>query len=119
MQDSNGNYTFTQTDFVHYDMTTVDGAITIGGTTYDVASSYQPGCSGDASNSFHLVVVDRESLQLQNINNTYCTTQSNSEISRLIGDISSHLINPALLVFLASNGHPIPANWNFGFDGDA
>ncbi|MBV9481673.1 MAG: hypothetical protein JO249_13105, partial [Acidobacteria bacterium] len=120
VQDSNGNYTFTQTDFVHYDMTTVDGAITIGGTTYDVASSYQPGCSGDASNSFHLVVVDRESLQLQNINNTYCTAQSNSEISRLVGDMSAHLDgNPNALAFLVSNGHPIPADWSFGTDGDA
>ena len=27
--------------------------------------------------------------------------------------------NEGLLLFLASNGHPIPSNWNFGSDGDA
>ena len=26
--------------------------------------------------------------------------------------------NEGLLIFIASNGHPIPANWNFGTDGD-
>jgi hypothetical protein len=118
-QDSNNNYTFTQTDFVRYDIAT-DGTIKIGRTTYDVASSYKPGCTGDASNSFHLVVVDRESLQPWNINNTYCTAQNDVEITRLVGDISAHLVsNESVLVFLASNGHPIPANWNFGTDGDA
>jgi hypothetical protein len=118
-QDSSGNYTFIRTDFVRYDITT-DGTIKIGGTAYDVAGSYKPVCAGDTSNSFHLVIVDRESLQLQ-ANNTYCTAQSDYEIQRLNGDINtltSNLSDESKLVFLASNGHPIPADWDFGTDGD-
>ncbi len=116
--DSNGNYTFIQTDYVQYDITT-DGTIKIGGTTYTVADSYKPGCNGETSNSFHVLIVDRESLQPIQVNNTYCTAQSDSEIGRLASDIP-HVIgnNEGLLIFIASNGHPIPANWNFGTDGD-
>ena len=44
--DSNGNYTFIQTDYVQYDITT-DGTIKIGGTPYTVADSYKPGCNGE------------------------------------------------------------------------
>jgi hypothetical protein len=122
--DSNGNYTFIQTDYVQYDITT-DGTIKVGPATYDVASSYKPLCSGDASNSFHLVIVDRETLQLAIsptvvVNNTYCTAQSDTEIKRLVDDLSVWAgQNEGRLAFLASNGHPIPSNWNFGTDGDA
>lgn len=121
-KDSEGNYTFIQTDYVRYDITT-DGTITIGDTTYTVADSYKPGCNGDASNSFHLLIVHRETLQpvaTPAVNNTYCTAQSDSEIHRLATDLPKVVgNNEGLLVFLASNGNPIPANWNFGTDGDA
>ncbi len=119
--DSNGNYTFIQTDYIQYDMTT-DGTIKIGAKTYKVADSYKPGCNGDTSNSFHLVIVDRESLQFGPVpvDNTYCTARSDNEINRLFYDIRNVIgNNEGLLVFIASNGHPIPANWNFGTDGDA
>lgn len=119
-QDTNGNYAFIQTDYVRYDITT-DGTINIGTTPYDVASSFKPGCSGAASNSFHLVVVNRETLS-KKTSNTYCTAESDSEINRLTTDleiVTTNLSNEDLLVFLASNGHPIPANWAFGTDGDA
>ena len=122
VQDTNGNYTFTQFDFVHYDMITEDGTIKIGGTTYDVASSYKPGCTGDASNSFHLLKVERESPNNMLVNNTYCTAQSDSETARLVADlklITSNFTDPTALYFLVSNGHPIPANWSFGLEGDA
>jgi hypothetical protein len=119
--DSNGNYTFAQMDFVRYDIAT-DGSITVGQKTYTVADSYRVNCDGQ--NAFHIMVLDRETLQLANafgatINNTYCTAQSDFEINRLIGDTSQHTNNEGLLVFIASNGHPIPANWNFGTDGDS
>jgi hypothetical protein len=118
--DSNGNYTFIQTDFVRYDIQ-LNGDITVGATTYTVAGSYKPLCTGNASGSFHVVVVDRETLALA-ANNTYCTSQSDGEIGRIIGDLNtltSGFTNEAALVFIASDGKPIPANWNFGTDGDA
>ncbi len=119
-QDSNGNYTFTQMDFVRYDMTT-DGTITVGQNTYTVADSYRVNCDGQ--NAFHLVKVMRENPNAgATVNNTYCTAQSDTEIHRLIGDlgiITSNFTDEGTLLFLASNGHPIPANWNFGTDGDA
>ena len=122
--DSTGkNYTFIQTDYVRYSIGT-EGTIKIGTATYDVATSYNPLCSGNAANSFHLVIVDRETLQLPLapnivVNNTYCTAQSDVEIARLIGDLTAWAgNNEGRLALLASNGHPIPANWNFGTDGD-
>ncbi len=123
--DSNSKYAFIQTDYVHYDIK-LDGSITIGATTYDVASSYKPICSGSASNSIHIVVVDRESLTLSNstgieVNNTYCTSQSPGvELTRIDQDLAHFLGDgyESVLVFIASNGHPIPPDWNFGTDGD-
>ncbi|HMF74570.1 MAG TPA: hypothetical protein VK604_02805, partial [Bryobacteraceae bacterium] len=113
--DSNGNYRFIQTDYVRYDIT-MDGTIKIGNQSYTVANSTKP-CDG--SNSFHMVVVNRESLASAIADRTYCTGQSDAEITRLIGDIGNLVTNEGELVFFASNGHPIPANWNFGTDGDA
>lgn len=124
--DSNSNYKFIQTDYVRYDIDT-QGNITIGSTTYNIASSFKPGCSDpNAPNAFHVVIVDREALTLQNstgvqINNTYCTSQSAAgEFARMTFDIT-HTVgaNESLLVFIASNGYPIPADWNFGTDGDS
>ncbi len=113
----NGKLTFIQTDFVRYDIG-VDGTIKVGNTTYDVASSYKPGCGGVASNSFHLLILSRESLQPTIVNNTYCTAQSDIEILRLTNDLAAHATTEDVLVFLASNGHPIPQNWDFNTGGD-
>jgi hypothetical protein len=52
-------------------------------------------------------------------NESYCTAQSDSEISNLIRDLSDLVGSESNLVFIASAGHPIPANWNFGTNGDA
>jgi hypothetical protein len=52
------------------------------------------------------------------LNDTYCTATSDSEITRLTADLGKYVSNEAKLAFLGSNGHPIPANWNFGTDGD-
>jgi hypothetical protein len=115
-QDTNGKYTFIQTDYIKYDIG-LDGTIKIGPTTYTVASSYRyAGCNG--SNALHLVVVNRETPSVLIANNTYCTGQSDSDISHLIQDLQGVLGHEEQLVFFASNGHPIPVNWSFGTDGD-
>lgn len=113
--DSNGNYTFIQTDYIRYDITT-DGTITIGDKTYTVAgSNRQPGCNG--SNAFHLVVVNRENPEDPGgvvANDSYCTAQSpNTEIAHFQKDLESGLGNEGLLFFIASSGNPIPLDWNF------
>jgi hypothetical protein len=118
--DSNGNYAFIQTDFVRYDIAT-NGDISVGGTKYPVSTSFRvPGCDG--TNSFHFVIVDREDPTTLYGHNTYCTGSSDSEIGRLIGDLrtlTSNFTDEGRLVFMATNGSPIPSNWNFGTDGDA
>ncbi|MBV8069232.1 MAG: hypothetical protein JO270_04965, partial [Acidobacteriaceae bacterium] len=121
VQDTNGNYTFTQFDFVHYDMSTADGAITVGSTTYTVANSNRLS-SCDGQNAFHLLKVEREAPNNMLVNNTYCTAQSDSETNRLVADlnlITSNFTDPTALYFLVSNGHPVPANWSFGLEGFA
>jgi hypothetical protein len=112
--DSNGNYTFIETDFVRYDITP-DGTITIGGKAYTAADSFRNG-GCDVSNSFRLVVADRATLNVT-ANNSYCTAESDDQIGWFIGDLSG-AINETQLVFIGTNGHPIPTNWNFGNDGD-
>jgi hypothetical protein len=114
---SGKNYTFIQTDYVRYDITP-DGTITIGGTAYTAADSFRNG-GCDVSNSFRLVIVDRETLK-PSANNSYCTAGSdqNNQIGWFIGDLSGVVSNESLLVFIGTNGHPIPADWNFGTDGD-
>jgi hypothetical protein len=116
-QDSNGNYAFIRTDYVRYDITT-DGTIKIGNKSYPVAAAYKPYCDAAASDSLHLLVVDRESPDVGIANNAYCTGQNPSRL----GDMAKDLTGVAAegeLVFIATNGHPIPADWNFGTDGDA
>lgn len=110
--DSSANYTFIQTDFVRYDITT-DGTIKVGTKTYKAADApYKPGCDALASNSFHLLVVNRESPEDSPLaNNTYC------DFSSMANDLSG-VTDEGELVFIAANGHPIPANWNFGTNGD-
>lgn len=115
--DSNNKYTFIQPDYVRYDITT-DGTIKIGATTYTSAGSYRTnGCDG--SNAFHLVVVSREAPDSLIANNSYCTAQSDAQIKNFVTDLKGVVGHEDELVFIASNGHPIPANWNFGTDGDA
>lgn len=112
-KDSSQNFKFIQTDYVRYDITT-DGTVTVGTTSYEAASNTI--CGG--ANSFHLLVVDREMPSKLLSDNTYCTATSDAEIARLITDLGTLVTNEGQLAFLASNGHPIPANWNFGTDGD-
>jgi hypothetical protein len=119
-QDTNGNYTFIQTDYVRYDIG-VDGTIKIGATTYPVANANKyAGCDAAASNSFHLVVVSRESPDHLLINNAYCTSQTPSLFTNMVGDIGylNNTFGEGALYFIASNGKPIPADWNFGTNGD-
>ena len=115
--DSNGNYTFVQPDYVKFDIG-LDGSIAIGVTTYTVAGSGKvAGCNG--SNAFHVVAVQREAPGVLIGNESYCTAQSDGEITHIITDLSGLVGSESNLVFIASSGHPIPANWNFGTDGDA
>ncbi|MBV9268435.1 MAG: DUF3824 domain-containing protein, partial [Acidobacteriaceae bacterium] len=116
-QDSSSNYAFIQTDFVQYDITT-DGTIKVRNKTYEAANAgYKQACDAAASNSFHLVIVDRESLNTL-VDNVYCTGQHPSVLGSMATDLSG-VTGEGQLVFIASNGHPIPADWNFGTDGDA
>ncbi len=113
--DSNTNYTFIQTDYVRYDITP-DGTVTIGGIAYTAAASFRNG-GCDVSNSFRLVIVDRETLKSA-VNNSYCTAADDNQINYLEGDLGG--VNAeSQLVFIFTTGHPIPANWNFGTDGDS
>jgi hypothetical protein len=116
--DSNGNYAFIRTDFVRYDITT-DGTVKIGGATYATSSvgAYRPGCNSDDSNSLHLVAVDRETLAL-GANNLYCTGQDPAAFGAMTTDLSG-ITTESALIFIVSKGSPIPADWNFGTDGDA
>lgn len=115
--DSNGNYTLIQTDYVRYDIQ-LDGTIRVGSTTYSIASSYRaPGCDG--SNAFHLVVVQRDAPDITVANNSCCTAQSDAASRTMVLDLGGVVGREDQLAFIASNGRPIPANWNFGTDGDA
>jgi hypothetical protein len=122
--DYNGNYTFIQTDYVKYDLivngegTGQDGTISIGANSYTVAGSGKlPICTG--SNGFHVVAVNREVPGNVIGNESYCTAQSDSEITHLITDLSNLVGSESNLVLIASFGHPIPSNWGFDLDGDA
>ena len=65
------------------------------------------------------MIVDRESLELRALNNTYCTSKTDEEFNQLVADIYAEVgSSEKFLVFIASNGHPIPANRDFGTDGD-
>ena len=115
--DSNGNYAFIRTDYVRYDIAT-DGTVTIGNTAYPVANArYKyPGCDAAATDSFHLVVVGRESLAPL-ADNAYCTAQNPSHLGDMAKDLGG-VSSEAALVFIATNGKPIPLDWDFGTDGD-
>jgi hypothetical protein len=116
--DSNTNYTFIQPDYVTFHITT-DGTIQIGSTTYTVAGSGKvPGCDG--TNAFHVVAVQRAAPQVLIGNESYCTAANpTAEFPHLHNDLSALAQSEANLVFVASNGHPISPDWNFGTDGDA
>ena len=123
-KDSRGNYKFIQTDYIKYDLIVngsgagEDGTIKIGGNSYTVAGSNKfPICT--SSNGFHLVVVNREVPGTLLENGSYCTAEADSEITHFVTDLSNLVNSETNLVFIASFGHPIPANWNFGTDGDA
>lgn len=109
--DSNSNYKFIQTDYVRYDINPASGTITIGGTAYTVANSTRSsGCDG--SNSFHRVVVNRETLTLI-ANHSYCTAANDTEIIDFQNDLGGDAGSEANLVFVGTNGQPIPKNVSF------
>lgn len=115
-KDSNGNYAFIQPDYVTFDLTP-DGTIKVGSSSYPIASANKFSvCTG--SNGFHVVVVERDAPSVVLGNELYCTAQADSEISHLAGDLNNLAGSESNLVFVASFGHPIPANWSFGTDGD-
>lgn len=109
--DSNGNYTFIQTDYLTYDIG-IDGTIKIGSTTYAAPNP----CPG--ANSLNLVIVKSESPDKLLEYKIYCTTESDQYFTELTNLLSSYQ-DTNYLIFIASSGHPIPANWSFGADGDA
>jgi len=115
--DSNTNYTFIQPDYVTFHIT-MDGIIKIGTNTYTVAGSGKvAGCNG--TNGFHVVVVQRDAPQVLIGNESYCTASNpTAEFAHLHNDLSGLAGSESNLVFIASSGHPIPADWNFGTDGD-
>lgn len=116
--DNNSNYTLIKTDFLRYDLA-LNGDITIGGTKYPFAAA-QGACQGPGS--FHLMVTSRENPSDVRWNSKYCTAGAQSEIDSFVNDLNfltSNGTNESLLVFLASNGNPMPANWSFGTNGDA
>jgi hypothetical protein len=109
--DSNSNYKFIQTDYVRYDINPANGTITIGGTAYTVANStLNSGCDG--SNSFRRVVVDRQTLTL-NANRSYCTAADGNEITDFQNDLGGDLGAETNLVFVGTNGQPIPEDVSF------
>ncbi len=116
--DNNASYTLIKTDFVRYDLE-LNGDITIGGKKYPFATA-KGACAGPGS--FHLIVTNREDPTDVRWNSKYCTAQAQSEIDSFVNDLNfltNNGNNESLLVFLASNGNPIPANWAFGTNGDA
>ncbi len=116
--DSNGYYAFLQTDYVHYDIG-LDGTITIGKTTHKAADApYKPGCDASATDSLHLLVVDRESPDVVLADNVYCTGQHPELLGGMATDVSG-IAAENQLVFIATKGHPVPVDWNFGTNGDA
>jgi hypothetical protein len=117
-QDVNFNYTFMQTDYVHYDLTP-DGTIKVGSKTYTVPNAAYKNCPAGAalSDSFHLLVVDRESPDTVLADNVYCTGQHPEILGFMATDLSG-VNSEGALVFIDTNGHPIPPDWNFGTDGD-
>ena len=104
--DSQGNYTFIQTDFVRYDIG-LNGDITVGKTTYTVANSYRVNCNGQ--NAFRMVIVDREDPTISYANNTYCTATSDSEIERFKADINTLMSKP--LSITERRGSSLSAAW--------
>lgn len=119
-QDPNTNYAFVRTDFIRYDITTTDGTIKVGNNTYTTAGAKYKyaGCDAAGSNSFHLVIVDRESPNKAPLaDNLYCTRANPGAINDLATDLSG-ITTEGALVFIATNGTPIPTDWAFTSDGD-
>lgn len=117
-EDNNASYTLFKTDFLRYDLA-LNGDITIGTKNYPFVGA--PG-SCQTPGGFQLLVVNREDPTNIRWRQNYCTAQAQSEINALVGDlnfVTNNGNNEGLLVFLASNGSPIPSNWSFGTNGDA
>ncbi len=116
--DSNGNYTLIQPDYVRFDIG-IDGTITVGNKTYTAANAgfKEGGCNAAGSDSFHLVIVSRESPDTLLTDNVYCTGRNPSHLNQMAVDLNG-VNSEGALVFIATNGHPIPADWNFQADGD-
>lgn len=116
--DNNASYTLLKTDFLRYDLA-LNGDITIGTKKYPFVGA--PG-SCQTPGGFQLLVVNREDPTNVRWRQNYCTAQAQSEINALVGDlnfVTNNGNNEGYLVFLASNGNPMPSNWSFGTNGDA
>lgn len=122
--DSNRNYKFIQPDYISYDITT-DGTIKIGTKTYTAANAQRriinnrDICDSAASNSLHLLIVDRESPDTVITDRVYCTGADLSYAGTLAIDLRPEVVtNENLLVFIASNGKPVGPTLSFGATGD-
>ena len=116
--DSNDNSTLIQPDYIRFDIG-INGTIKVGNKTYTAANAgfKEGGCDAAVSDSFHLVIVSRESPDTLLVDNVYCTGRTPAILSYMAIDLSG-VNSEGALVFIATNGHPIPADWNFERNGD-
>ena len=111
-QDSNANYVFIQPDYVRFDLTT-DGTIKIGSQTYRAGGG--AGCAVGAG-GLNVVVVDRANPQsAPKWYTTYCTNSGQGldgqSWQNLANDLAPFVSNETVLVFMASYGTPISADF--------
>ena len=64
------------------------------------------------------MIVDRISPDTRLYDNVYCTRQNATDLGKMATDLNTFVFDTSRLVFIATNGNPIPADWNFGTDGD-
>jgi hypothetical protein len=130
-QDSHTNYLFIQPDYLRFDIL-LDGTIKIGSTIHTPAAA--GGCH--QGSGFHMLVVPRDSPESTPLYDVMsCTNSGDANLNaesfqHLAGDLTGKgaswggltvdlTHDESYLVFLASSGNPIPADVNFGDNGDA
>ena len=105
VQDSNGNFTLVQFDYVKYELvpsTTGPATITIGTAAPISSTTGAPG-------GFLMVVVDRATLAtLQGAVNTYNTSGADAEAQQdaMSSALHQYAGNPTVMIFVASFGNP-------------